>query len=214
MIFSFIDQLKSALKEPLPGQAAQQRMMPISSGNRNMNQNVNATPKEGSVLILLYPKDHQIYFPLMLRPNYNGVHGGQISLPGGRKELYDKDHTATATREAEEEIGVKANDIIVLGQLTELYVFASNFKVTPVLGYVSEPPMFIPNPYEVESIIETSLEDLLNKDRIKTKKLNVRGFEIEAPYFDVDGNIVWGATAMILSEFKALLEMPLKVETR
>lgn len=192
--------------EPLPGPEAQQRMMPASSGNRNMNQNSNAIPKEGSVLILLYPKDHQIYFPLMLRPNYNGVHGGQISLPGGRKEAFDKDHAATATREAEEEIGVKANDIIVLGQLTELYVFASNFKVIPILGYVSEPPMFIPNPYEVESIIETSLEDLLNKDRIKTKKLNVRGYEIDAPYFDVGGNIVWGATAMILSEFKALLE--------
>lgn len=206
MKFSFINQLKSAIKDPLPGKEAQQRMMPVSSGNKNINQNPKLIPNEGSVLILLYPKDNKVYFPLMLRPDYNGVHGGQISLPGGRKEEYDTDHAATATREAEEEIGVKAQSIIVLGQLTELYVFASNFKVIPVLGYVSEPPMFIPNPYEVDSIIETSLEDLLNKERVKTKKLNVRGYDIQAPYFDVDGNIVWGATAMILSEFKALLE--------
>ena len=147
-----------------------------------------------------------IYFPLMLRPNYNGVHGGQISLPGGKKEEKDRSFAATAIREAEEEIGVKSNEITVLGQLSELYVMASNFKVIPVVGYTESQPMFIPNPYEVEAIIEASIDELMNPEIIKSTTLNVRGFELETPYFDFSGNVVWGATAMILSEFKALLK--------
>src|SRR5690606_38620464 len=91
-------------------------------------------PKEGSVLILIYQKNDQLYFPLMLRPNYDGVHGGQVSLPGGKREETDKSFAATAVREAEEEIGVKPDEITVIGQLTELYVFASNFKVVPVVA--------------------------------------------------------------------------------
>lgn len=206
MLSTHIQNLKRGFEEPLPGEMAHKKMMPKSRVNYPVSSPSGLAPKEGSVLILLYPKGDKLYFPLMLRPNYNGVHGGQISLPGGKKEQKDKSFIETAIREAEEEIGIKSKEVTILGQLTTLYVFASNFKVIPTVGYTSSTPMFIPNPYEVEAIIETPLDDLLDSSLIKTTVLNVRGFDLEAPYFDFAGNVVWGATAMILSEFKALLE--------
>ncbi len=206
MLSTYIKSLKKAFEEPLPGAKEHQKMVPHTIKHDQPIPPPAFTPKHGSVLILLYQKGDQLYFPLMLRPNYDGVHGGQISLPGGKKEEKDRDFFATAIREAEEEIGVKSKEITVLGQLSELYVSASNFKVIPVVGYTESQPMFIPNPYEVEAIIEASVEDLMNPGLIRDTTLNVRGFELETPYFDFSGNIVWGATAMILSEFKALLE--------
>ena len=206
MLSTYIKILKKAFEEPLPGAKEHQKMVPYKVKHYQTIPQPGSILKHGSVLILLYQKGDKLYFPLMLRPNYDGVHGGQISLPGGKKEEKDKDFFATAIREAEEEIGVKPKEITVLGQLSELYVSASNFKVIPVVSYTESQPMFIPNPYEVEAIIEASIEDLMNPDFIKSTTLNVRGFELETPYFDFSGNIVWGATAMILSEFKALLE--------
>lgn len=206
MLQSYINKIQSTIRGSLPGKEAQKQMMPVTHENRNAPPVNKAKPKEGSVMILLYQKNDQVYFPLMLRPNYNGVHSGQISLPGGKKEEHDNDFIDTAIRETEEEIGIKAKDVKILGRLTELFVFASNIKIIPVVGYISAPPMFIPNPYEVEAIIETPIADLFNEELIKNTSLHVRGFDIEAPYFDIGGNIVWGATAMVLSEFKALLE--------
>src|SRR5690606_24654850 len=139
----------------------------------------------------------------MLRPDYDGVHGGQISLPGGKKEEKDKDYIATAVRETEEEIGVSAKEITVLGSLTELYVSASNIQVLPVVGFCTRPPMFIPNPYEVEEIIEVSIDDLTKEKEVKFTDISVRGHKINSPYYHLKGKVVWGATAMILSEFVA-----------
>lgn len=205
MLEAYIKKIKKSLALSLPGEKAHNKMLPTMADNSFVERIENTTTKEGSVLILLYPKAGKIYFPLMLRPNYNGVHGGQISLPGGKKEKQDKDFIATAVREAEEEIGVVAKDIAILGTLTTLHVTASNFMVVPVIGFSRSTPSFNPNPYEVEAIIETSMEDLMNDDLVKVKKLHVRGFDLEAPYFDINGQIVWGATAMILNEFKSIL---------
>lgn len=210
MLSSYIQNLEAVFKEPLPGAREHQKMLPHTMEHRQLIPKAGLPPKEGSVLILIYQKNDQLYFPLMLRPNYDGVHGGQVSLPGGKREETDKSFAATAVREAEEEIGVKPDEITVIGQLTELYVFASNFKVVPVVAYSTTTPMFIPNPYEVEAIIEAPISDLMNPNLIKTTTLNIRGFELETPFYDFEGNIVWGATAMILTEFKALLEKAMR----
>ena len=206
MLEDYIERLKKRLELPLPGKEAHNKMLPLAADRSAIVGVANTTTKQGSVLILLYPKAGEVYFPLMLRPNYNGVHGGQISLPGGKKEKQDKDFIATAVREAEEEIGVRAEDISILGTLTTLYVTASNFSVVPVVGFARSTPSFNPNPYEVEAIIETSMKDLMNDDLVKVKALHVRGYDMEAPYFDIDGQIVWGATAMMLNEFKSILK--------
>lgn len=206
MLETYIEKLKKYLELPLPGEKAHNKMLPIMDGLSVVEDVKKTTIKQGSVLILLYPKAGKVYFPLMLRPNYNGVHSGQISLPGGKKEKQDKDYIATAVREAEEEIGVVAKDITILGTLTTLYVSVSNFSVVPVVGFARSTPSFNPNPYEVEAIIETPMEDLMNEDTVKIKKLHVRGFDLQAPYFDINGQVVWGATAMMLNEFKNILK--------
>ena len=202
-----IEKIKNALQLPLPGKIAQQKMLPLETDPGRERGAINSATKQGSVLILLYPKAKKMWFPLMQRPDYNGVHGGQISLPGGKKEKQDKDFIATAIRETEEEIGVPADQINVIGVLSELYVSASNFTVMPVVGYCDAEPMFIPNPYEVKEVIEFSTELLLTKGRANIKEISVAGYKIKTPYFAVKDKVVWGATAMILSEFQAILEL-------
>jgi 8-oxo-dGTP pyrophosphatase MutT (NUDIX family) len=198
----FFKSLEQLLKKELPGAEAHQKLAPL---NRDLRNNLNnKTPgfKQGSVLILLYPANGEIFLPLMQRPNYQGIHSGQISFPGGKKEEIDSDLIATALRETMEEIGVLEKDVKVVGTLTELYIPASNFKVLPVVGYVTKQPNFIPDQYEVVKIIETSVSELLDEGIIKTRMIKTSlGLEIKAPYYDVQGHIVWGATAMILSEF-------------
>lgn len=206
MFHTFIETLKKGLSQPLPGKQAHREMLPISPQQSSVEGAPTSRTLYGSVLVLFYPKEEQEYFPLMLRPNYNGVHGGQISLPGGKKEKQDKDYIATAIRETEEEIGVKSRDIVILGKLSTLYVMASDIMVEPVVGYTARTPRFNPNPYEVQAIIESPVEQFMDDSIVKTKDLHVRGFDLKAPYFDIGGQVVWGATAMMLNELKYILK--------
>ena len=163
--------------------------------------------KLGGVLILLYPQNGHIYLPLMLRPTYKGIHSGQVSFPGGKMEQQDTDLVSTALREAEEEIGISRERIRIIGNLSELYVFASNFKVLPVVGFIEEKPVFHPDRKEVEQVIETNLAMLLDPSNIKRTDIQIAsGFKINAPYYDVDGHVVWGATAVMLSEFVEIVK--------
>lgn len=205
MFDTFIKTLKRALTQPLPGQQAHDEMLATHPQHINLKAKTTSRTQHGSVLILFYPKEDQVYFPLMLRPDYNGVHGGQISLPGGKKEKQDKDYIATAVRETEEEIGVRSKDIIVLGRLSTLYVMASDIIVEPVVGYTTHTPQFNPNPYEVQAIIESSVPEFMDDRIVKVKDMHVRGYDLEAPYFDIGGQVVWGATAMMLNELKHIL---------
>lgn len=203
----YFKSLEELLKKELPGAEAHQKLAPLNRDPGN-NLNIKTTGiKQGSVLILLYPANGEVFLPLMQRPNYQGIHSGQISFPGGKKEEIDQDLIATALRETMEEIGVLEKDVKVLGTLTELYIPVSNFKVLPVVGYVTKQPYFIPDQYEVVKIIETSVTELLNEAIIKTRMIKTSlGLEIKAPYYDVQGHIVWGATAMIMSEFLEILK--------
>lgn len=206
MFDTFIKTLKGALSQPLSGKKAHDEMLAISPSNINLIAKPTARTLHGSVLLLFYPKEAQVYFPLMLRPDYDGVHGGQISLPGGKKEEQDKDYVATAVRETEEEIGVISKDITILGKLSTLYVMASDIMVEPVVGYTSHTPLFNPNPYEVQAIVESSVVELMDDSIVKIKDMHVRGYDLKAPYFDIGGQVVWGATAMMLNEFKHILK--------
>ncbi len=166
----------------------------------------NNKTRPGGVLILLYEDDGEVKFPLIQRPNYNGVHGGQVSFPGGKQEESDQDTFHTAVRETEEEIGVPANRIEVIGNLTEFFVGASNNLVLPVLGYYQQKPKFIPDRYEVSEVVEAKVEQLLDDRLVKNKIITVReSIQLDSPYFDIGGKVVWGATAMMLSEFKDIL---------
>ena len=197
--------LSDRLKQPLPGPIAHEPLRAVPSGLIKPRFEHRSPAKPGSVLILLYEEKGQVMFPLTKRPEYLGTHGGQISLPGGKTEGAET-RIETALREAEEEIGVPASKVQILGLLTEFFVIPSNFLITPVIGYLNEVPDFKPDSKEVKKIIYTSLNDLLRDGAVQTKEIMAGNmFPMSAPHFEIENEIVWGATAMMLNEFRMVV---------
>lgn len=163
-------------------------------------------PRPGSVMILLYPNGNDVLFPLTKRPDYLGTHGGQISLPGGKAEPGET-AVETALRETEEEIGIKSNAIEIVGTLSDFFVIPSNFLVTPVVALMHAQPVFSPDPKEVVKVLHGSVSKLLDEAAIRTREiLAAKVFPMRAPHFEIEQEVVWGATAMILNEFRTVLK--------
>ncbi|HRH66248.1 MAG TPA: CoA pyrophosphatase [Bacteroidia bacterium] len=206
MLEIFSKSLKHRLALPLPGREAQLKM---AHAERKLNLARYKVPQDarwGSVLILLYEDEGTIKFPLILRSDYDGVHSGQIGLPGGKFESPDLDLQATALRETEEEIGVLQADISLIGKLTELYIPPSNFLVHPYIGILPYQPFFIPDQNEVAKIIELDLDMLMDENNLGEEDIKLgTGLTIRTPVFYFHDERVWGATAMMLSEFKSVL---------
>jgi 8-oxo-dGTP pyrophosphatase MutT (NUDIX family) len=157
------------------------------------------------VLLLLCADAAGFRIPFIKRPLYSGMHSGQISLPGGKAEEGETP-VQTALREASEEIGVDPALVKVAGTLTDFYVIPSNILVTPVVGVVPCRPVYRPDAQEVVKVIEGNLADLLADDAVKEKEIEVGGlYRMLAPHFEVEGEVVWGATAMILNEFRMVM---------
>ena len=204
-----IHALKKELINPLPGRRAQLAMSSMQRIHELIDFTGQKKARNSSVLIFLYPSfpSVRVKMVLILRPSYNGIHGGQISLPGGKHELSDADMSVTALRETKEEIGIDSGEVSIIGELSTLYIPPSNYIVYPFVGFSSRVPGFTPHPKEVEKIIEIHLEDLLDEKNIRKKKISLKnGIHILAPCFVIDGNIIWGATAMILNEFREVLK--------
>jgi 8-oxo-dGTP pyrophosphatase MutT (NUDIX family) len=199
-------QLRQRLALPLPGQEAQYQM---AHPERKMNSariKIPNNARHGAVLILLYEEDEQIFFPLIERTEYDGVHSGQIALPGGKFDLMDITYSNTALRETQEEIGVLKRDIEIIGELTELYIPPSNFLVHPFVGIIPYRPLLIPDQKEVKNVLEVDLEYIMDETRIKEKDIKVNsGITVRTPYIAIEEHTIWGATAMMLSEFKSVL---------
>jgi len=203
----FINRLKRELALPLPGMEVQLQMTSNRRVREMMEFRKPGQAIKSSVLVLLFPgkEDAQPTFVVTLRPTYEGIHSGQISLPGGRFELTDENLMQTALRETDEEIGVDPAEVTIIGQLTELYIPPSNYLVQPYVGYTSGSPVFHPQPKEVEQIIEIPVRQLLDKQNVVEKEISVAGIQFSTPSFVIDGTTIWGATAMILNEFKEIL---------
>lgn len=201
----FVETLRSRLADELPGEDAQFLMAPVAR-LRTHDALLSASKRyQSAVLLYLFPRDGAWWTVLMKRPAYDGVHGGEISIPGGRLEP-GENHTEAALREFVEETGVRVKNSQILGTLTELFIPTSCFFVQPFVAYATEQPSYHPDPLEVELLIELPLPDLVNDGTVKQGSFPTAcGTRIKAPYFDVDGFQVWGATAMILSEFKTIL---------
>lgn len=163
----------------------------------------NPTPPEarcGAVLLLLYPGPQGVSLPLIKRPEGPSVHSGQIALPGGGYEAAEHFPIETALRETEEEIGILRNSISVLGILTPLYIPPSNYSITPVVGATKVPePAFRPEPREVDRVIPVRIDDL--RPSIETAEVLGSTGRWNAPCYRLGESIIWGATAMILSEY-------------
>jgi len=200
-----ISQIRERLKEPLPGFAAQERMaarvvsMPAKAPD-------NARPS--AVLCLLFPVNDELYMLLMKRREDRTAHSGQVSFPGGSYDTTDADLKATALREANEEIGILSSEVEILGALTPLYIPVSNFNVYPYVGYAKQRPIYNLSHNEVSYTIEVPLDTLFHPNRktitdvispaIPDVIRKVKAYKLE------DGTIIWGATAMIISELEAI----------
>ena len=202
-----IQLLERVLQSPLPGKTAQMNMSPVPIDMRRFNIELPVNYRKSGVLILFYPDKNASYFPLIKRPEYVGFHSGQVAFPGGKMEINDENIVQTALREAEEEVGVDRRLVQVLGKLSDLYIPTSNFLVSPIIGFLDSKPDFIPEAKEVSRVIRTELPLLLNP-AIKKRKVLALGpnLNLDTPYFDIDGEVVWGATAMILSELIQVLQ--------
>jgi 8-oxo-dGTP pyrophosphatase MutT (NUDIX family) len=206
---SLVQQLEGELKKPLPGEPLQIRMSAISRIREVLKFSHQSGAIRSSVLILLFPssKEGEASLVLILRPMYDGVHSGQIALPGGRYEEADGELLNTALREAQEEIGIDPGKVQILGRLTDLYIPPSNYIVAPFIGFSSEEPVFTADPQEVDRIIIIRLKDLMEETAVTTGDFVVsNGMTITAACYDVGGYRIWGATAMILSEFREIVK--------
>ena len=202
----FVQKLKHRLSRPLPGAAAHDRMKAHRSSGQEIIFKHQGPPRDGGVALLLYRDQGQWCFPLMKRREYPGVHSGQISLPGGKMEPGDANLVDTAVRETQEELGFRVDSGQVIGNLSELYIIASHFNILPAVGILDQKPVIRQDNREVEYTIIAELPKLLAPGSRKEKDIIVRGFDIRAPYFEVDSHIVWGATAMIISEFLSVVK--------
>ena len=200
----FIAQLKIVVGNDIPGERSHQKMqvnydksfeLPFSKNN--------STP--AAVLILLYLEDNEIHFFLTKRSNKLEHHKGQISLPGGTQEENEK-LTHTALRETQEEIGINKTSISIIGSMTPLFVPVTGFMINPFIGYSLNKLEPTPDPLEVEAIFSVNISDLLNEANRTIQQRNIRGYDVEVPYFKLNNYEVWGATSMILSEFRDLIK--------
>jgi 8-oxo-dGTP pyrophosphatase MutT (NUDIX family) len=197
----FIELLYKRLELPLPGVDSHLKLAPVHR-IREIQQEPPKDAIQSSVLLLLYPIGNKFYTHVILRSEYDGIHSGQISFPGGRREETDRNHVETALREAQEETGIDTSKVQVLGSLTRLYIDRSNYVVFPYIGYVSVRPEFKPDPVEVQEIVEFEIAEVFEPGALLHKTLYLsNGFSLKAPGFMIGGHFMWGATAMIFSEF-------------
>src|SRR6478609_824762 len=200
-----VSKLEPRLKLPLPGALAHEPIRAVPAGGIAPNFEHKLPPKPGSVLILLYPENGSIKFPLTKRQTYAGAHSDQVSLPGGKTEPGEI-YIDTALREAEEEIGIDRSQVTVIGALSNFFVIPSNFMIVPVIAHSAIKPVFKPDPFEVARIITGDLFDLIDEDAVKEKEILAAGkYRMNAHYFDIENEVVWGATAMMLNEFRLIL---------
>ena len=201
----FASSLKTEILKGLPGTDVQWQMASSDRFIKNFPRLPGKDARIAAVLILLYPNNGSICTVLMQRPDYNGVHGGQISFPGGKQEQEDSDVIQTALREAYEEIGVDPSKVNIIGILTPLFIPVSNIIVTPVAGWLNEKPLYNIKSDEVVFLFEADLKKLLDPSLVKSKPFEIRGEKVEIKYYDYNGNSIWGATAMILHELLIII---------
>ena len=200
----FITQLEITITNDLPGEESHQKMRVIYDQSIELPfSKINST--QAAVLILLYLADNEIYFFLTKRTDELKHHKGQISLPGGTQEGNEK-LIDTALRETQEEIGINKTSISIIGTITPLFVPVTGFMIYPFIGYSLNKLDPKPDPVEVAAIFSVNISDLLNKENRTIEQRSIGGYDVQVPYFKLNDYQVWGATSMILSEFRDLIK--------
>ncbi|EDM44055.1 hydrolase, NUDIX family protein [unidentified eubacterium SCB49] len=205
----FFNKALKVTKMELPGEAFHLKMAPIERllELTKIAKDKN-TARRAAVLALFYPSEEgATKLILILRKTYKGVHSNQVGFPGGKYEEEDSNYEETALRETEEEVGVPRETVTVLKELTEIYIPPSNFFVQPFFAVTKTTPQFVAQEEEVEALIEVDLEHFMDDSIIITKTLSTSyATDIEVPAYLINGHVVWGATAMMLSEIREILK--------
>lgn len=203
-----LGQLKEKLDfTQIPGWFAQKAMAPpyrqelVDEARFDLKK-----PRIAAVLILIYEENGDLFFPVIHRNTYPGVHSNQIGFPGGKKEASDENLMITAIRESKEEINAEPENVEILGALSELFIPPSNFLVYPFIGIYNGKAEFSPCDHEVKNIIPVSVNDFIKNPRKSSMILQKDGEDVEVPAFELENGIkIWGATAMMLNEFHSFL---------
>lgn len=203
-----IEDIRKKLSNPLPGDKAHSPLSPSGrpiASEKLKNSNIFT---ESAVGLILFEYKNNLDIILTQRSAYNGIHSKQVSFPGGKKETYETNLLQTAIRETEEEIGLKRDKMQLLGQLSPIYIPVSNFKVQPYVLHYTESPIFERQVREVSEIFHFPLPLLFNRKILKRTDIEITGRSpmLDVPYFEIRNKVVWGATALILNEFKVLLQ--------
>lgn len=204
----FLEHVPYLAEAELPALMAHAIMAPVERLETLQNPiDAAKAPRTAAVLMLLYPKDGETHMVLIVRNTYKGVHSAQVAFPGGKYEETDPDFAYTALREAQEEVGVNPEVVELIKPFTPMYIPPSNFMVHPFLGVAKQELKFVPDPSEVARIIELPLAVFLDEAIvIETSLTTSYSTEINVPAFNIEETIVWGATAMMLSELKEVLK--------
>ncbi|MBP4138488.1 NUDIX hydrolase [Flavobacterium geliluteum] len=205
----FLQFVPNLIPVELPAELAHLKMAPSERMDALKNINLKEKdPRIAAVMMLLYPKNEKTHLVLIVRNAYNGVHSSQIAFPGGKYETFDANYEETALRETHEEVGVSPEKIEVIKHFTPMYIPPSNFLVYPFLGISKEELLFYPDIKEVADIIELPLEVFLNDEIIIDATLSTSyANNALVPAFNIQNHIVWGATAMMLSELREVLKV-------
>ncbi|HTA27682.1 MAG TPA: CoA pyrophosphatase [Bacteroidia bacterium] len=209
MYSEFINKLKAEMGNGLPGWEAQKRMAPLGRVHKQYLPGVKDKARQSGVLVWLYPSGSKIYTRLILRTE-GGVHSGQVAFPGGKKEQSDGSYWNTALREANEEVGLQADKVSMVGVLTPLYIPPSNFWVHPFIGASEKEESAIISQGEVQAYFDVNIFQLLQQDtKMEGLIMLSTGDKKITPSYNLAGHTVWGATAMILSELEELVRRTL-----
>ncbi|MBC7525121.1 MAG: CoA pyrophosphatase [Flavobacterium sp.] len=205
----FLNTINSIKKCDLPAMESHEKMAPLERIRLIKEaKNTFKEARKAAVMMLFYPKNKVTYLVLIVRNSYPGVHSSQIAFPGGKTELFDISYEATALRETFEEIGIHESQIEIIRSFTDIYIPPSNFIVYPFLGVANSELEFKIQEDEVASIIEMPLSSLLDDSILVVKNIDTSyAKSIDVPAFQIENHIVWGATAMMLSELKDTLKM-------
>ena len=204
----FLKHVPKLIDADLPAFESHLKMAPLERLESLKNSNISdKNPRNAAVMMLFYPKNNNTHLVLIVRNSYEGVHSAQIAFPGGKYELDDENFAVTALRETHEEVGIQPDKIEIVKAFTELYIPPSNFMVYPFLGISKEELVFIPQPSEVANIIELPLSVFLDDALVVETILSTSYADnITIPAFKIDGHVVWGATAMMMSELKDVVK--------
>jgi len=204
IFYKFIENLRIKLNEELPGKNAQNKMAPAFRVPPDFIKK-NQTPRKSAVLIIFYPKNEEVNIIFIKRIEDGKAHSGQVAFPGGKFEESDISLLNTSIRETFEEIGVKIDVNSIIGKLTPIYIPVSNYDVTPYIAFLNSEPEYIISNDEVQRVVTVNINNLLNTNNLATATLDRGSYLVEAPFYRIDDDMIWGATAMILSELNEII---------